>query len=60
MHREFHEKYEVARAKEEPISLYEEEMQPTVCERYSIISHTATQVVYHCCLMCVGLFMSSR
>lgn len=37
MHREFHEKYEVAHAKEEPISLYEEEMQPTVCERYSIV-----------------------
>ena len=45
MYREFHEKYEVARAKEEPISLYEEEMQPTVCERYIIVSCTATEVV---------------
>ena len=59
VYREFYEKYQVAGEKEAVISLYEEETQPTVCERYIVLYSNRSGLSWLSCIY-VGLFMSSR
>ena len=59
VYREFYEKYQVAGEKEAVVSLYEEETQPTVCERYTSCLVPQQKWVIMAVLY-VGLFMSSR
>ena len=50
VYREFYEKYQVAGEKEAVISLYEEETQPTVCERYTVLYRNRSGLSWPSCM----------